>query len=107
WLSWLERSLHTAEVTGSSPVTPTEVGRQSTSSAKTMPVWPQLGATAVVGSRAFCTRRAPTGSKASAPCSERSLGHTSWMTMLVAWGELRLPLVYGVTSSSCVVMIVV
>src|SRR6202035_3584606 len=23
WLSWLERSLHTAEVTGSSPVTPT------------------------------------------------------------------------------------
>ena len=25
WLSWLERSLHTAEVTGSSPVTPTSV----------------------------------------------------------------------------------
>src|SRR5271165_7674051 len=26
WLSWLERSLHTAEVTGSSPVAPTRIG---------------------------------------------------------------------------------
>src|SRR6202034_3464925 len=61
---------------------------------------------AVAGSSALKISCATTGSNASATWSSRSSGQTFWSTMSVAGGGSS-PLVYGTTSSSWSVMIVV